>query len=145
MKFHLMYYLHISLYHLVYQQKLFFVSWAFCASDGCDAPEVNRNSRDNVGRACCPDTISTVTLPPCAILRSIPWIRDVRTQLNANPSHPDALWFYALSSWTILIQDSRVPRSSLLDVSHYNPAYINYYLRIVTSSHHISLIIAGVL
>ena len=76
---------------LLHQQKLFFASRASCASDAWDAPEVNRDSRGNVGSALRPDAIPPVTLRPGAILTSIPCVLDVLIPPNSNPLHPDAL------------------------------------------------------
>ena len=81
-----------------HQQKLFFASRASCASDAWDAPDVNRDSRANVGSAVRPDAIPPVTLRPGAILTSIPCFLDVLIPPNSNPLHPDALESYALSS-----------------------------------------------
>ena len=89
--------------------------------------------------------ITSVTPRPGAILTAIPCVLNVLNPSNPNPLYPDALWFYALLSWSLLILGSYLLMISPLAISRHDPVYLDCYLLIETSSHRICLMLPSVL
>lgn len=120
-----------------HEQKLCFVSWVSCASDAREATNVNYDSRAYSSRPFRPDTTTSIVPDPCPILTFIPGALDILNLPNANPLHSDAFRVHSLLSWSFLIVCSALMMILLLHISRHNPAYVCFYLPIVTSSDHV--------